>query len=507
MPKLENAIRRFDAASNGRLLYLGIEWPLFGEYVNALHRYYEETTKVALPPAANAEVSMLFSIQRKLLALPMSPDHPAVGAHSVLQSSRVHLASDILTSHRDSVIEALQRLVENQHVAKDLVGLMTTKLRNVDVNGKSVAVLVPRGFKDLASEVVQIDGASSINFFSLTELRRAPIHDLVVLFGPPEQHLWHRDSLQDRRKSVSWVYSAPAAFDTVTLGWTGHTGYDLSSYSVWTEKPLSPSEVVGSVAFKATASVSATPVPRDAVIADLDGVDATLVDLVGGGSIAFHPEFGPKPQILEVEELEFEIRQTSAKALEPRHVLIFRTDDSEISFIRKTAKSSMGKTKYEKALVVSTTFKQNVRTAALLPTSVADLGRQGIANPDYYLNVVTDGRYIGPKDLETAQRIANALGFQISEGDFRLLTEMRSHHRTAGAKANELVRKALAESHEWEDAVSAGLQAHIDLRAVGTVVIAVVESIGTIKRKVSRLGIAEKLPSSEDVVMKIGIDK
>jgi hypothetical protein len=120
---------------------------------------------------------------------------------------------------------------------------------------------------------------------------------------------------------------------------------------------------------------------------------------------------------------------------------------------------------------------------------------------------VTDGRYIGPKDLETAQRIANALGFQISEGDFRLLTEMRSHHRTAGAKANELVRKALAESHEWEDAVSAGLQAHIDLREVGTVVIAVVESIGTIKRKVSRLGIAEKLPSSEDVVMKIGIDK
>jgi hypothetical protein len=167
----------------------------------------------------------------------------------------------------------------------------------------------------------------------------------------------------------------------------------------------------------------------------------------------------------------------------------------------------MGKTKYEKALVVSTTFKQNVRSAALLPTSVADLGRQGIANPDYYLNVVTDGRYIGPKDLETAQRIANALGFQISEGDFRLLTEMRSHHRTAGAKANELVRKALAESHEWEDAVSAGLQAHIDLREVGTVVIAVVESIGTIKRKVSRLGIAEKLPSSEDVVMKIGIDK
>jgi hypothetical protein len=121
--------------------------------------------------------------------------------------------------------------------------------------------------------------------------------------------------------------------------------------------------------------------------------------------------------------------------------------------------------------------------------------------------VASDARYIGPKDFETATKIANALGFTITKDEFSLLTEMRSHHRTAGAKANELVRAALADSHEWEDAISGGLQAHIDLGDVGTVVIAVVESLGTIKRKVSKLGIAERLPKSEEYVMKIGLLK
>lgn len=505
MAKLENAVRRFDAASTGRLLYLGLEWPTFGEFIKALNAYYEETAKVALPSSANTELAALFSIQRKLLSLPSAPEHPAVGAKSFLQSPRIQLSAEVLSSHRDAVIVALHKLLEEQHIAKDFAQLVTTRFKNVDVQDKSVAILVPRGFKGLASEVVQLNDARSVEFFSLTELRRSSIHDLIIMFGPPEQHLWHRDPIQNRRETVSWVYSAPAGKVTVTVGWTGHTGYELSHYSVWAEKPLSSSEIVGTVAFKAIPIISATPTHRDALIADIDGVDATLVDLVGGGSIAFHPEFGPKPQMLEIEELEFEIRQTSVRVLEPRHVLIFRTDDSEISFIRDTAKSSMGKTKYEKALAVSTTFKQNVRHAALRPTSSADLQRNGIVNTDYYLNVVTDDRYIGPKDFVTAEKIASALGFQITESEFKLLTEMRSHHRTAGARANELVRKALVESLDWEDAISGGLQAHIDLQDVGTVVIAVIESIGTIRRKVSHLGIAEKLPTSEDVVMKIGI--
>jgi hypothetical protein len=128
-------------------------------------------------------------------------------------------------------------------------------------------------------------------------------------------------------------------------------------------------------------------------------------------------------------------------------------------------------------------------------------------NAEYYLNVVTDERYIGPKDFQTAQKIAIALGFNILEDDFQLLNDLRSHHRTAGMKANEIVRASLAESHEWEDAIGSGVQAHIDLGEAGTVVIAVVEAIGQIKRKVSRLGVAENLPHSEEHVMSIGFSK
>jgi hypothetical protein len=507
MGKLDNASQRFNAAINGRVLYLGLDWPALERYISALHQYYNETAKVALPAAADVEVAELFTIQRKLLTLPIDPNHPSVGATAFLASTPVSLSSSSLTVNRDAVIDALRSLVDEPHVAKELLALVTEKFRSVIVEGKSVACLVPRGYKDLAHDVLKMEEAKSNEFLTLSELRRSEMKDLVFVFGSPEHHLWHRDPVENRQAKVSWLYSAPAADTTITVSWTGHPKFDLAHYSVWSEWPLTATEIVGSVAFKATATVAVSPVPRDALVADIDGVDATLVDLVGGGSIAFHPEFGPKPQVLEVEELEFDIRSVHVRSLEPRHVIIFRTDDSEISFIRKTARASMGKKRYDNALAVSNAFKTNVISASQTADVTSALNNNGIVNAEYYLNVVTDERYIGPKDFQTAQKIAVALGFNILEDDFQILNDLRSHHRTAGLKANEIVRASLAESHEWEDAIGSGVQAHIDLGEAGTVVIAVVEAIGQIKRKVSRLGVAENLPHSEEHVMSIGFSK
>lgn len=507
MGKLENAIHRFDAASSGRLLYLGLEWSTMGKFVAALRRYYEQAVMVALPASVDRELSEMFNIQRRLMALPVSPANESVGLISFLEQPLAAIASDSLTAARQQVIECLQQLRDEAHVAQDLNLLVTEKLRGVDFEGKTVAVLVPRGLRDLAHEVIHLENAKSVDIVSLSELRRLPMRDMVIVFGSPEDQLWQKEPIENRRASVSWIYSAPAGKNTITISWTGHSSFDLSHYSVWKESPLAASEVVGSVAFTVAPAAGHVSAPREVLTADPDGVDATLVDLVGGGSIAFHPEFGPKPQVLEIEELEFEVRYVKVRSLEPRQVLIFRTDDSEISFIRQTAQKSMGKTKYENAKKVSESFKANVQKASLSSSAPASLRSNGIENAEYYLNVASDARYIGPKDFETATKIAAALGFAITNDEFSLLTEMRSHHRTAGAKANELVRAALADSHEWEDAISGGLQAHIDLGDVGTVVIAVVESLGTIKRKVSRLGIAERLPKSEEYVMKIGLLK
>lgn len=507
MEKLKNAIRRFDAASSGRLLYLGLEWPAMEKFVSALRRYYDQTVQVALPTSADLEVSRFFNIQRKLMSIPVPPSHESTGLVSFLESPLVELASDSLAEARQQVVKCLHDLVQETHVAQDLNRLVTEKLRGVNFEGKTIAVLVPRGLRDLANEVIQIDDAKSVDFMSLSELRRSPMKDVVIVFGSPEDQLWQKEPIENRRASVSWIYSAPAGETTITISWSGHSSFDLSHYSVWKEAPLSTSEAVGTVAFKVAAVTGHVSAPRDVLVADPDGVDAILVDLVGGGSIAFHPEFGPKPQVLEIEELEFEVRHVKVRGLEPRHVLIFRTDNSEISFIRQAAQKSMGKTKYETAAKASESFKADVRQASSSSSAPASLRSNGIENAEYYLSVVSDARYIGPKDFETATKIANALGFKISKDDFSLLTEMRSHHRIAGAKANEMVRAALTDSHEWEDAISSGLQAHIDLGKVGTVVIAVVESLGTIKRKVSRLGIAERLPESEEYVMKIGLLK
>ena len=106
MGKFDNASQRFNAAINGRVLYLGLDWPALERYISALHQYYNETAKVALPAAADLEVAELFTIQRKLLTLPIDPNHPSVGASAFLASTQVSLSSSSLTIARDAVIDA-----------------------------------------------------------------------------------------------------------------------------------------------------------------------------------------------------------------------------------------------------------------------------------------------------------------------------------------------------------------------------------------------------------------
>ena len=96
---------------------------------------------------------------------------------------------------------------------------------------------------------------------------------------------------------------------------------------------------------------------------DPDGVPAILFQFASGGNIAFHPTLGPRPQVIGQGEMDPVIESVSPNRLKQGAVLIFRSDDSDISFIRETARKSLGSKKYDLAKAASDSVKKSVTDA------------------------------------------------------------------------------------------------------------------------------------------------
>lgn len=490
---LHDAIKRFDAAANGEIIYLGLEWPSFGNVLGAWDEYRNAIENIHRMVDVDTEFRTLQRIVRCLAMQPVNPKTSSLGLSEYLTSQRPVLPTN-LASVRDALVEALKVLLEENHVANNLAEVLSSKLNQVQVAGKTVAILKNPDFDESLCAQIKLPGANSVTFNSLSKLKRAPMVDVAIVFGAPERWLYSKIEYKVRQSMISWLYSAPVAFTTVVVSWEGNPTFSLSNYAIWPESRLSPPATIGSVAFRREWTLPLPPPPPPPP-PDPDGVEVVVVHLSGGGEIGFHRQLGPKPQIIRTDELEVSFSRTEINKLQIGNVLVFRTDDSQITFIQESARTKMGVKMYDKARDISENFKQSVLSKKKQIDAVAALRNCGFSHPEYYINVVEEDRYIGPKDFKTAHGISIALGFSFSEAEFEAIDKLRIHHRQAGAEANEVIRGVLSDQSLWEDQINSGRQVRLKVERIGTVGIASVDSLSKTKRLVSKLGLAQSLPS------------
>jgi len=489
---LHDAIKRFDAAANGGIVYLGLEWPSFGNLLGAWDEYRNAVENIHRTVDVDTEFRTIQKIVRCLATQPVNPKTSSLGISEYLTSQRPVLQANLATL-RDALVEALEVLLEEDHVANNLADVLSSKLSRLQVAGKTVAILKDPDFDESLYAQIKLPGAKSVTFYSLSKLKRAPMVDVAIVFGAPERWLYSKIEYKVRQSMISWLYSAPVAFTTVVVSWEGNPPFNLSNYAIWQESRLSPPATIGSVAFRREWTLPSPP-PPPPPSPDLDGVEAVIVHLSGGGEIGFHRQLGPKPQIIQTDELDVSLSRTEINKLQVGNVVVFRTDDSQIAFIQESARTQMGVKVYNKARDISENFKQSVLNKRKEIDAVAALRNSGFSHPEYYINVVEEDRYIGPKDFKTARSISIALGFSLSEAEFEAIHKLRIHHRQAGAEANEVIRGVLSDQSLWEDQINSGRQVRIKVERIGTVGIASVESLSKTKRLVSKLGLAQSLP-------------
>ncbi len=443
----------------------------------------------------DAEFRTLQRIIRLLATQPIQPRLSSLGVLDYINSQKPELPSNLAVV-RDAVVEALRIVHGEDHVASNLEDILSSKLNRLEIDDKTVAILMDSDFDESLYRTLTLTSARLVSFFTLSKLKRAPMANVAVIFGAPERWLYWKIEFQHRRLMTSWLYSAPAAFTTVIISWDGNPQFDLSNYALWSESPLSPPAMIGPVAFQREWTLPPPPPPPPPP-PDPDGVEAVLVQLSGGGDIGFHQQLGPKPLIIQTDELEVLLSRTKISKLQVGNIVVFRTDDSEIKYIRESAREKMKAKEYDEAREISENFKRAIQSKRKEFDAVAKLRNAGFPTPDYYINVVDEDRYIGPKDFPTARSIAVALGFSFSKDEFDAIHQMRIHHRQAGAKANEVIRGVLSDQSIWEDQINSGRQVRIKIEKIGTVGIAAVDSISKTKRLVSKLGIALHLPADE----------
>jgi len=489
---LHDAIKRFDAAANGEIVYLGLEWPNFGNLLGTWDEYRNAVENIHRTVDVDTEFRVLQRIVRFLTTQPINPKTSSLGISEYLTSERPVLPAN-LSSVRDALVAALQVLFDENHVANNLEDILSSKLSRLQFAGKTVAILKDPDFDESLYKQIKLPGARSVTFYSLSKLKRAPMVDVAIVFGLPERWLYSKIEYKVRQSMISWLYSAPVALTTVVVSWEGNPPFSLSNYAIWQESQLTPPATIGSVAFRREWTLPLSP-PPPPPLPDVDGVEAVVVHLSGGGEIGFHRQLGPKPQIIQTDELEVSLSRTEINKLQIGNVVVFRTDDSQIAFIQESARSKMGTKVYNEAREISENFKSSVLRKKKEIDALAALRNVGLSHPEYYMNVVEEGRYIGPEDFKTARSISIALGFSFSEVEFEAIHKLRIYHRQAGVEANKVIREVLSDQSLWEDQINSGRQVRIKVKRIGTVGIASVETISKTKRLVSKLGLAQSLP-------------
>jgi hypothetical protein len=398
------------------------------------------------------------------------------------------LPTPLADPHRE-ILELIEAIADSRHPAADLEATLAKHLPRVNVSGRNL-ILVGGSDLGAAQECLAVPDRGAWEVVDLVGLLRGSMGDVVFVFGPPSQHEWGWD-INRCRQMVSWIFSAPAGMLTVNVSWTG--SLDLGQYSIWPEAPIRDADRHGTVVF----DVGEGPddhIPPLPPLPDPDGVDSDVARLVGGGEVAFHRDFGPRPQIVDVDEISVDVRRVLSAALETGSLLVLRADESENDEIRKIARRKLGAAPYDGGVDASARFKSAIIAVGASDGAESVLRRAGVDNPEYYLNAVRTPRYLGPQDAATMQRICEAFGIAFLESDFEAIQQVRVAHRQAGLAISGRVAKALEGDTAWIALAREGRQVWVEVEGAGRVVLATVAKVDRVKRLVSHLGVPRNLP-------------
>lgn len=488
---LGTATRRYEASEQGQIEYVGVSWPAFANFEEALSQYIDSCDGISYEDDRTSELQALRLARHRLSRLPIHPDHEIVGLNglNLAQSNSTVNAIDVSRNH---CLNFARDLLRTRHPAASLYDLLgiNTALMSHDVS--RIAIVSPELFHEAIRESINF-GQINYELVSQSQLKHRGVWDLVIYLGP-QYSSYPGTPLIVRKRQVAWMYSAPAASRTIQVIWSG--GFDIADYTIWSESPLSLRKSEGPTRFTVFIDEEShlPPPALPPVIASTDGVSGYVIDLAGGYRVALSSDYGPRPHVIQTSDFSVSIEADSTDQLVKGDTILLRVDRTAREFVVKSALTKLGKSTYERAAAASATFKNEVAAKySENPTeSESRLHSAGIANSAYYFNACSDGEYIAPGELDRYRLICTTLNIAHSEEDFKLFSKMRSAHRKAGAEARELIQDQLKNDRRWEDETREQGFCTRNFTNLGNILIAAIITITPQTVSLSSLGRVQK---------------
>lgn len=488
---LKNASRRFEAAEHGRVDYIGVGWPEFQAFESAVFDYADLTSDRILADQQYEELRVLREVRLWLSKLPIHPRQEAIGMQRLNLVEGADSDNELMRA-RQRCLDTAQDLLNSDHPATDLDGIIKSHSTSPDAFAGGVVLVAPEKFQAAIRQCVRLD-QSNFEILSQSQLKHRGTWDLAIYFGT-QYDTYPRTPLELRKKKVAWMYSAPASLRTLQLAWSGD--FKISDFTTWVECPLTLAGEIGPTRFRVFVDPRPIDTPPLPAPPASGGVPGFVVDLAGGYRVLLAKEYGPNAHVMDVDDYAVQIDSASADGLLPGDTILLRVDQTAREFVKSAAQTIMQKKKlnYQAARAASDNFKKLVEAKAAENFTYAEnvLQAAGIANPGYYLRVCSESNYIGPSRVETYRKICTALGLVQSNDEYDLFRKMRAAHRSAGLKARQVIEEKLKEDRSWEDETREEGFCRRNFGELGEILIAAVSGVSVSLVALSALGRVQK---------------
>lgn len=481
---LETASQRFKIAEEGRIDYLGLEWPGLENFLANLGHYWRMAVEKERQSDLQADFRQLWDAANTLSRAPIHPRHPAIELSDWLLSKPT-LADPEIERSREACVDAVVSLLNENHPATVLSDLLNS-LRFLRVNSSDdIALVTPKKHHTAIRDCLEVNDLS-FRLVSASDFKRAGIWDVAVYLGP-QYASFSGTPIALRRREVAWMYDAPAALQTIQVMWAGER-FDLADYKVWDAIELQLGTEIGPTRFRTDISRFVPSLLVGPSSQDNDGVDSVDFHFADGYRVSYSADFGPKPHAITIDDFDVDIHPTVVSKVAESEVLLMRLDSTARSFVQAEARRAMGYADYDHAVKLRDEFKSAIVAAARQSEAETHLLRAHFENPLYYMRVCEDPNYIGPDSQETYVKLCMALRVEPDVSAYQTFVRLRIFHRQAGVKARATMIEQLVTSRAWEETIRDDGYCRIRFTDVGEVLIAAVLKISKSRTALSALG-------------------
>jgi len=476
-----------------------IAWPELVAFSRAL-------TALREPAVASSAVARVFAAaaatRRLLCSVPLPPTHPAISLQAVCGEVELYL-----TAHPDHVAADAVRPL--RHAADDLMrgrsplaawaGEEVSRYgHDSELSRPEAVIIVPR--REMAAPVRCWLAEEELHADVLTaaEARSCMPYRAALLAGHPGYTYaspWCDP--QTALRCFGWLLTAPPAA-TVHIALPGDTPA-LDENAAWLlpgdahPRPRSADPGPPPSARTWSAPLPTPRIVRPATVeAGLDVTLGTPVTLAGPASVYYHPQLGPRPHVVLLDDETGALRITAAavQSLRPGTLLVLRVGLAEHTELVERADRWLAErrawpaSKITAARQLIATIKSRLAKARDERGSDAvqrELVLKGGVDDTYARALVTsplDDFYICPQRRAGYVALLRVLGLERHDDQFEVLAAVRAAHQQAGEEIRRDLLAHLAVDRAWVDQVDEHGWTQVTLNGHGQLLLAAIAAMG-----------------------------